>query len=894
MKKSSKVVLKKQEWHAKSVSAVLGLLESRKRGLTRDEVKRKRELYGDNSFTEKPPPSLFNRLLDQLKSPLTLILLAAFFLTVFLAEYVDATVIAFALSIAVVVGIVQEGRASKAFLILTHSQTKYATVLRNDKKHVLPVTELVVGDIIEIHDGMYVPADVRLIETKELTINESTLTGEWLSVKKGVEPVSIGTPFAERSSMIWMGTFVSSGRGRGVVVAIGDDTAVGELAGAVQDVKEVKTPLQKEMSRISRIMLIIIVFIVSAIFLFGIMRGEPFQEMILISVAVAVAAVPEGLPAAVTIILAVGMERLLKRGGLVRNLLAAETLGSTSVILTDKTGTLTEAKMEITKVIHFEHRTKNIDKDEDNELTREVLNISLCASDAFIDEGEEGGSEEVHIVGDPLERAVFFSAQEEGLTPAGNSYRAKRIDYLSFTSNRRLAAGLTKRDDGNMLCINGAPEYLLAASVKVLTPNGAKQMSSVVRKFFEEKLAAHTEKGERLIAVAYKETNLKDIPENDDDSLLEGVVFAGLLVFHDPVRSGVFEAIKKIKRAGARVILVTGDNPRTALTIAKVAGIADKKSKKVVLGDDIKEMDDSRLIKIIKKTSVFARVLPNEKMRIAMILQNCGEVVAMTGDGINDAPALRRADIGIAIGSGTEVAKEASDLVLINDTLETMVAAIEEGRRIVSNLRKIVGYLLTTSLSEVVLIGTALAIGAPIPILPAQILWANIVEEGLMSVAFAFEPGEKDAMERPAGNIKAEGIFSKDMLYFIGLVLGITSVLLIGLYFLLLSFDLSLAELRSAMFLAIAVDSLFIAFSFRSLTVPLWKIDLRSNKFFLISFFVNLALLALVLTVPYFRFILSYEPLPMIYITLLMLYGVLMLVAIEIGKWLFFRRKNKT
>lgn len=894
MKKSSKVVLKKQEWHAIGVSAVLGLLESKKTGLLRDDVVRRRELYGDNTFTEKPPPSLLSRLFDQLKSPLTLVLIAAFLLTVFLSEYIDATVIAFALSIAVVVGIVQEGRASRAFRILTHSQTKYATVLRNDKKHVLPVAELVTGDVIEMHDGMYVPADLRLIETKELSINESTLTGEWLSVKKSVEPVPIGTPFAERSSMAWMGTFVSNGRGRGVIVEIGDSTAVGELAGAVQDVKEVKTPLQREMSRISRIMLVIIALIVGAIFFLGMMRGEPFQEMILISIAIAVAAVPEGLPAAVTIILAVGMERLLKRGGLVRNLLAAETLGSTSVILTDKTGTLTEAKMEITEIIHFEHRTKNFDKDEDSELTREVLNISLCASDAFIDEGENVGGEEVHIVGDPLERAVFFSAQEEGLTPVGNSYRAKRIDYLSFTSNRRLAAGLTRQDNNNLLCINGAPEYLLAASDKVLTQGGIKRMSPVVRKFFEEELAAHAEKGERLVAVVYKETKFKDISEDDDEGLLEDVVFAGLLVFHDPVRSGVLQAIKKIKQAGARVILVTGDNPKTALTIAKVAGIADKKTKKVVLGDDIIEMDDIKLIKIIKKTSVFARVLPNEKMRIVMILQNCGEVVAMTGDGINDAPALQRADIGIAIGSGTEVAKEASDLVLINDTLETMVAAIEEGRRIVGNLRKIVGYLLTTSLSEVVLIGTALAIGAPIPILPAQILWANIVEEGLMSVAFAFEPGEKNAMKRKAGNIKAKGVLSKDMLYFIGLVLSIASALLIGLYFLLLSFDMTLAELRSAMFLAVAVDSLFIAFSFRSLTVPLWKIDLRSNKFFLISFFINLGLLALVLTVPYFRYILSYEPLPMIYIMLLMLYGVLMLAAIEVGKWLFFGRLNKT
>ena len=876
-------------WHSHEAMEVLGILGvAKENGLSGKEVDRRQIKYGANAFTEKPQPGIFHHIFTQLKSPLVIVLLFACLATLLLEEFIDAGVIAFALSIAVVVGVLQEEKASNAFAKLSHSQVHTATVLRDGSRHEVDSKELVPGDLVILEGGVQVPADIRIIDAKNLSVNEAVLTGEWRAVKKISEPVAVGTPFAERSSMAWMGTFVAEGQGVGVVVETGDKTAVGELSASLQDVVEVSTPLQSEITRLSNIMLYIICALVTALFIIGISHGQSIHDMTLMAIAVAVASIPEGLPAAVTIVLAIGMESLLKRGGLVRNLLAAETLGSTTYVLTDKTGTLTQGSMALEGVIYDDATNLAPKSWGEDEMVVTMLSASLPAVNAYLDE-TKGGSGELR--GDPVERAIFSAGRELSLVENANNPYEDRVDYLSFTSERRYAAGLIKHDSGHRLCINGAPEFLLEKATHHHTKDGRRKMNEEDRENYLAAIEEQSSKGKRLIAVSYKDVKATGIPSDADDGLLKDSVFVGVFILSDPVRSGVIQAIEGVRQAGAAVVLITGDNPQTALAIAKKVGIAGD-GEIALTGDDIMNLTDEEVIDVLDTVHVFARVLPQQKMRLAQVLQMNGEIVAMTGDGINDAPALRKAHIGIAIGSGTEVAKESSDLVLMNDSFAIIYAAIEEGRRIIANVRKIVGYLLSTSFSEVVLIGGALLVGAAPPLLPAQILWANIIEEGLMSVAFAFEPGEKNAMKRTPQDIGHDGILSREMISFMVMVVSILSVLILSLYFYLRAQGTSLEELRSVMFLAISIDSLFIAFSFRSLTTPFWQIPITTNLAFLGSFIISAVLLSIVLVVPFFQNLLSYTPLPMIDILFVLAVSVGAFVTIEAGKWLFFERET--
>jgi Ca2+-transporting ATPase len=880
------------EWHALPVSSVLKILHTGAGGLSAGEVEMRRKRYGMNAFTQKERESALLRVFAQFKSPLTLVLFLAFVATAVLGDYLDASVILVALLIAVALGVFQEGKASRAFEKLSDSQVRYATVIRGGKKHQVEAYELVSGDIVFIQGGMQVPADIRIIESKQLQVSEAALTGEWLPTDKGAKRVAVGTPFAERSSIAHLGSFVSKGYGTGVVVATGNKTAVGTLAGDLEAIEEEQTPIQWEMARISRVMVIIILILITVIFAVGMFRGGSLEVMLITAIAIAVASIPEGLPAAVTIILAVGMESLLRRGGLVRNLLAAETLGSTTYILTDKTGTLTQARMAITEVVSIHtaaKKNKEHDWGDSIEVVKDLFDIALCASNGYLDEAQN--EEEKYIVrGEPIERAIVEAAQDTGITLTGDSLRGRRVDFLAFESENRFAAGLTAVDSTHLLCLNGAPELLLERSVSVSNADGTEKLTDKQRSYFAQEIDTHTSNGKRLIAVGFKEVSFSGIPE-DIDGLLDNMVFAGLLVFDDPVRDDVAEAIAGVMRAGASVRLVTGDNPATALSVARAVGIA-RKHDVALTGDQLAALNDTELLEVLKTTRVFARVLPKQKLRLAQVLQSKGEIVAMTGDGINDALVLRKANIGIALGSGTEVAKESSDLVLVNDSFSTIHAAIEEGRRIMGNLQRIVGYLLATSLTEAVLIAAALLTGAALPLLPTQILWANIIEEGLMSVAFAFEPVDKNAMrEKPKDIIHEEGVVSREMLLFLIFVLSVFGILLVSFYEFLRIHGVSIEELRSVMFIAISVDSLFIAFSFKSLFTPLWQIPVRNNLFFIVSFFFSILLLLVVIWVPFLQHVFSYVPLSVPEFAFVFLYGLLSLMTIEAGKWAFFRKR---
>jgi len=663
------------------------------RGLSMDVVLDRRSKYGKNTFQRLKKASLFKKVLKQLKNPLVTILLIAGLITLFLGEYVDTIVIFIAVAINILIGTLQEEKASKAFEKLNRSQQKFAAVIRDNKKFLVPAQDLVKGDLILMEAGNFVPADIRLIGTNNFEVNESALTGEWIAAPKSPEPVDRDKPLSEQSSMAWMGTLVASGNAKGVVVEIGSRTQIGAIAESLSEAgKEIPTPIQKNIRKIAKFLAIFILLIVSGIFVLGISKGQPLGDMLLIAVAIAVSVIPEGLPAAVTVVLVLGMERILNKGGLVKNLLAAETLGSTTIILTDKTGTLTKGNMRLASA----YTLSTLEESESSEDDRKALiKMAVLSSDAYLEEDQK--EEKIIIRGRPLEKAIVLAGLEAGINYGGLNETDGRIDFLPFDSENAFLASLNyvSGTKEKQIYFSGSPEKILERSNRIMIKNKAIKLSEVAREEFKKVQEKWSRQGLRFLAVAYKETKLKSLPEKNIDEVedYEDLIFVGLLSFEDSIREDVPASIKKAMGAGARVLMVTGDNKFTAHKIAQDAGIATL-GDRVLTGGDIEKMNDKDLLEALRKVKVFARVLPSQKLRISRVLQKAGEIVAMTGDGVNDAPALRGAHIGVAVNSGTEVAKEASDLILLNNSFSVIVVAIEEGRRIMDNLRKVVSFLL--------------------------------------------------------------------------------------------------------------------------------------------------------------------------------------------------------
>lgn len=868
-------------------------------GLSNEEVLRRQKKYGKNVFRKEKKISSFSLLFRQIKSPLVLALLIAGSVAVFLHHFLDSIVIFLALLINSIIGFLQEKRAGKAFEALLASREKYASVMRGGKRFLVSADTLVPGDIVFLEHGSYVPADARLIEHKELMVNEATLTGEWIDVEKNAEGLQEGKISVEQPNMVWMGTLISSGHGRTVVVETGERTELGKIAKSLSGNLEIVTPFQRSVAELVKFLTIVVFVAVAVIFLLGAFRGEPLPEMLLVAIAIAVAVMPEGLPIAVTVVLAIGMEAVLKKGGLVKELSAAETLGSTTVILTDKTGTLTEAKMRLEEIIVAETfaaeapRAKIAFIEAMHRDGQDILDMAILTSDAYVEGGEEENDDKEPVVrGRPIERAVLLAGLSSGVKQETLLLEFPRIDFLPFESKNRFSASLHTRKDHKKrrLIFFGSPELLLNQAKFVHSFGKSAALHEDVRKKFIAMQKEKASLGMRLVGVAYKDTDIDDISENMGKECPDDVVFGGLIILHDPVRHDAAASIQKAKDAGARVIMATGDYAGTAEGVARAVGIASE-GEEAVVGTEIEKMTDEELGTILMEHSVFARVLPHQKQRIARILQERGEIVAMTGDGVNDAPALRRADIGIALGSGTEVAKEASDIILLNDDFSVIVSAIEEGRRVLSNLKKIVIYLLSTSWSEVFVVGVALLFGMPLPLLPAQILWANIVGEGFMNFAFAFEPPEKGIMGRDPRETSMKHIITPKIRSFLFVIGGVTGMSLVGLYGASLFIGLPIEKIRTIVFVALSLYSILFAFSLKDFHAPIWKMDFLSNKYLLGAFFASLAILCSALFFPPFETLLSLTALSWNEIGLIVAIGLANLTAIEITKHFIFQKR---
>ena len=882
-------------WHATEAHDVLSALEvDGGNGLSTEEHEKRLKQFGPNKFEKKERFRLLKLIWEQIANPLVIILVVSGIITYFLGEKTDTIVIYFAITVNTIVGVYQEGSAGRAFEKLKSSVKKFAVVKRDGARKEVEAETLVPGDIVVLESGDQIPADIRFFDTKALVVNEAILTGEWMPVPKSVNPTEEKTRITEQHDMGWMGTLVEDGSARGVVVGTGEHTELGKIASMLKEEEREPTPFQIGLAKLGKFITWMIMAIIAVIFILGILEGDDIVTMFITSVAIAVAAIPEGLPVAVTVILAVGMTHTLRKGGLIKKLVKAETLGSTTVIVTDKTGTLTKGEMNFAgaagaaEIAGGEHQNLKGMNTNLSENQRFTIRTGVFTSNAFIENADEDPAKWI-IRGRPTDRALLTAAGTEHMVPKQLFSEEPRADHLPFESERRFAASLNTEQDGRKrLYITGALEFILPLCHSQRGGDGSPvdlHDRDRVMGFY----AASTGEGMRVLATAYKDVDGDaEIPRKDFGEALQGLVFTGVIGFHDPVRPDVAASIAEAKQAGLRTVMVTGDHENTALAVAREVGL--EQTQEAIRGEQLDTMSEEELKETIKTHQVFARVLPSQKVKIANAFKDAGETVAMTGDGVNDAPAIKAADIGIAVGSGTDVAKEASDLVLLKDSFSIIVSSIESGRVVVDNLRKVLAFLLAANWSEIALIAGALLLKLPLPVLPMQILWANIVEEGFMNFALAFEPKEDDVMKRTHAQLEPTHLINKEMKFLIFAVGAFTSIILAGLYLYLLDIGYPIEDIRTIMFAGLCIDALFFVFSLKSLRKPLWKINIFNNRYLLIAFGMSTLFLVAGLTFPPLESLLKTVT-PTLEDTLLIVgLGVVDLVCIEIGKYIYISR----
>jgi len=721
------------EWYRLPISEIFKLVKSSPQGITDEEAVKRLELYGYNEIEEEKKISEVLRFLSHFNDPLIYVLIVSGLITASLQRYIDTAIIFLVVLVNAVIGYVQERKAKKTIESLRRIVEVRARVIRKVEKEI-PARELVPGDVIVLEAGMKVPADARLFEARNLTVDESLLTGESTPVEKFSETILEKTA-VERNNMVFAGTLVLEGYGKAVVVATGENTELGKIAKTVKREKGVETPLLRRIKGLSKFIFVAIVAISILNFAIGMLRGYDPAFMFLASVSLAVAAIPESLPALVTMSLAIGVRDMAKRNAIVRRLPAVETLGSVTTICTDKTGTLTQNKMRVVRIFaggkEYDIERSAISREEisrnyDLYLTIKAGYVCNKAVYSFRDG-------KIVASGDPTEIALL-----EVASLAGIEERFDVIDEIPFDPTLRYMATAVKKGDIVEIYVKGSPEKVLSMCSWALV-NGKlvrledRQLYKVASDFALQ--------GLRVLAFAYRSISLDEF--NGIEAHIGDLIFLGFQCMIDPPRKECYEAIRQCKEAGVRVIMITGDHPSTALFIARELGIGNY----VVVGDEIEKMSDEELKDVLKKTNVFARILPEMKLRIVKLLQEMGEIVAVTGDGVNDAPALKRADIGVAMGSGTDVAKESADIILLDDNFATIVEAIKEGRNVFRKIQKILAWLLPTNIGEGLVVLAAFLLGLSLPILPVQILWINTVTAVLLGTTLVFEPREPNLLK---------------------------------------------------------------------------------------------------------------------------------------------------
>jgi len=764
--------LQEQQWHHLPAREVFQQLDSNlETGLTSTEAAKRQERYGSNELKGKPGKSPWLRFLLQFNQPLLYILLIAGAIKAFLGEWVNAWVIWGVTLINAIIGFVQESKAESAIAALASSVQTDATLLRDGQKAQVPSTKLVPGDLVLLTSGDKVPADLRLVEARNLQVNESALTGESLAVEKDTQPLDPDAPLAERTNMAYAGSFVTFGQGKGVVVAIGETTETGRISQLMEQHTNLTTPLTRKFDKFSRTLLYIILGVAALTFAVGLGRGNSWVSMFEAAVALAVSAIPEGLPAVVTITLAIGVSRMARRHAIVRKLPAVETLGGATVICSDKTGTLTENQMTVQAIYAGDRHygvtgggyapegqilvdEKLIDLNKSPVLV-ECLKAGLLCNDSHLEETDD----QWKVIGDPTEGALIAVANKARLYQPDLEREMPRIDVIPFESEFQYMATLHEGGTGEQsssrtqnsglrtIYVKGSVETILPRCQKMLDDRG--NLTPVDREVVHQEVDAMAHQGLRVLALAKKPLpSAQDSLDHAD--IKEGLIFIGLQGMIDPPRSEAIKAVQACQESGIQVKMITGDHAVTARAIALRMGFNNNGEVLAFTGQELAQMDKQELSTAVEDGAVFARVAPEQKLRLVEALQSKGEIVAMTGDGVNDAPALKQADIGIAMGQGgTEVAKEAADMILTDDNFASIEAAVEQGRTVYQNLQKAIAFILPVNGGESMTILISVLLARELPILSLQVLWLNMVNSITMTVPLAFEPKSEREMQRP-------------------------------------------------------------------------------------------------------------------------------------------------
>ncbi|QQK76693.1 calcium-translocating P-type ATPase, SERCA-type [Salicibibacter cibarius] len=760
-------------------------------GLNDQEAARRLQKYGANKLLEEkrtPWPILF---LEQFKDFMVLILLVATFVSGLLGEYIDALVIIGIVTVNALLGFAQERKAENSLHALKELSAPEVNVLRNGRWKSLPSADVVPGDVIQLDNGARISADIRLVETMRLAIEESSLTGESLPAEKDATPINAeSVPLADRHNMAFAGTMVSRGRGKGIVVDTGMKTEMGKIAHLLQSTETQMTPLQHRLAQLGKILIVGAILLTALVVFLGIIQGQPMYQMFIAGVSLAVAAIPEGLPAIVTVALALGVQRMIRHKAIVRRLPAVETLGCASVICSDKTGTLTKNDMTVTKLWTWteEWDVEGEGPDASFSSAQEASDLLMyglvCNNAEMIKTEPARGSktkiqkhEDVEITGEPTEAALVLAAVRAGLSPEDATRSFSRLDEMPFDSTRKRMTVIVKDQNGRRFIITkGAPDVLISKCASARINGEDRPLTPALQAQWDKTVSRMAKQALRTIAIAIKPLP-KDVNYEAAD-VERDMTLIGLQAMMDPPRSDVKTAIKQCREAGIKTVMITGDHMETARAVARDLDMLPVHGE-VLTGEQLDAMDDRTLHTAVGKTYVFARVSPEHKLRIVKAVQQNGHIVAMTGDGVNDAPALKAADIGVAMGkSGTDVAKEAAALVLADDKFSTIKAAIEEGRNIYDNIRKFIRYMLASNVGEILVMLFALLLGLPLPLVAIQILWINLVTDGLPAMALGVDRAESDVMKRnprdPREGIFARGLGTKVMTR--GLLIGLVSL----------------------------------------------------------------------------------------------------------------------
>lgn len=855
-----------------SSDAVVNMLQSSLSGLPDAEIEKRRSIFGLNEFSKKKGPSKLSIFLRQFKSPLIFMLIGAAVLAGFLHEWLNTIVIMLAVFVNTVLGFYQEYHAEKTLDKLIMYIKERVRVTRDGVDQEIDASEIVLGDIVHLVYGSRIPADSRLLAVNNLATDESILTGESLPVRKDLDIVSEGSQIADRKNMVFAGTMVTEGYGTAVVCRTGQSTELGRIAELVAKAQGEQTPLQKSLVRFGWVVFVAIIVLVIGIFALGISRGNPLGDMLILSAAVAVGAIPEALPISLTVILAVGAERLAKRKGVLRSLAAAETLGSTNLIMTDKTGTLTEAKMKLVGIMTTEDLMAGkefsgvSDGGDFSPDQKKLLALSVANIDVVEEKQPDG---EINFIGRPMEVNIAKSAHMHGIIVS----KSTREIVIPFSSAHKFSVGHDFTTE--TIVALGAPDILLMRS------NLSKEDFIIL----ETAITTISAAGNRVLGLAMfppdygQGKNLGTLSPEDAQNL----VFLGLVVMNDPIREEVPAVIRRIEASGANVVMVTGDMKGTAASVARELGWEINEGN-IISGSELHQITDEELLANLNNIKVFARVTPEDKLRIGMLYKKLGYVVAMTGDGVNDAPSLKAVDIGIALGSGSDVAKSAADLVLLDDNFKTIVVAIEEGRRILANIRKAFVYLMSSALDGVILLGGSLLFGLPLPLTALHLIWINFFTGSLPALSFAFDDDYDHERISRRGSL---GIFNREVTILTAGIGVLTSIFLFVLYYYLIKSGMPFVEIQSIMFACFASYILVATFSFRSLHKSILSYPPFANKILNVTILFGLVICAATYVVPFLRDVFSLSTLPKEANWILPTWLVFNVVLVEFTKWCF-------